>query len=48
VAIWNGRRARAEAIKAAINAVLTADRRRRRAEDNTLITHSDAGLDGLG
>ena len=48
VAIWNGRRDRAEEIKADIQAFLNDTLKLRLSEEKTLITHVDDGFDFLG
>lgn len=48
VAIWNGRRERAEEIKAEIQIFLNDTLKLRLSEEKTLITHVDDGFDFLG
>lgn len=48
VALWNGSRERAEAIKAEIQTFLAEELKLRLSEDKTLITHVDDGFDFLG
>jgi group II intron reverse transcriptase/maturase len=48
VAIWNGSRTRAEAIKAEITAFLAERLKLRLSADKTLITHIDDGFDFVG
>lgn len=48
VAIWNGRRERAEEIKAEIQTFLNDTLKLRLSEEKTLITHVDDGFDFLG
>ena len=48
VAIWNGRRDRAEEIKADIQTFLNDSLKLRLSEEKTLITHIDDGFDFLG
>jgi RNA-directed DNA polymerase len=48
VAIWNGSRTRAEAMKAEITAFLAESLKLRLSEDKTLITHIDDGFDCVG
>jgi hypothetical protein len=48
VAVWNGTRARAEEIKAAITAFWAVERGLRLSDEKPLITHSDEGFDCWG
>jgi RNA-directed DNA polymerase len=48
VAIWNGSRPRAEAMKAEITAFLAGSLKLRLSADKTLITHIDEGFDFVG
>jgi RNA-directed DNA polymerase len=48
VAVWNGRRSRAEEIKAEIKTFLADELQLRLSEAKTLITHIDDGFDFLG